>query len=376
MKQTLRTFALNPRNLYFSGFVVVAMLSMLEALRGRHFNFMIFDTATTMFWNGVSPYGGAWKATGLDSFLYAPLFNIFFAPFAFLPDRIAPLAWNIFNFTLWFFAVFTLPEKYTRENKCVTFMFTFLILCTTQLSFQYNVTVASVFLLSFSLLERDRGFAAVVLIMLSGFTKIYGIFQLGLLLCYPRFWRNMGYTLVAGLIFALLPAVRIPVEQLPAYYEEWVNALLAHKDTRVWQTIFYIKPFFDTAPAYMNHIRVGVLLALAALLIYNRKKYGDFEFRAQSLGILTGWVILFSDSSERHTYLIALAGYMLWYWTIVPNRIDRILFWANFVVLTVMPVDLLCPPALMLFVFNTLTLNLWLFTFTWLRMCRRTLFVN
>lgn len=376
MKQALRTFALNPRNLYFFGFIIVLTLSLTEVLRGRHFNFIIFDTATTMFWNGVSPYGEEWKATGLDYFLYAPLFNILFAPFAFLPDKIAPLAWNLFNFTLYFFAVFTLPEKYSRERKCVTFMFTFLILCTTQLSFQYNVTVVSIFLLSFSLLERGQGFAAVLLIMLSGLTKIYGIFQLSLLLCYPRFWRNAGYALAVGLIFAILPVVRIPMEELPAYYESWVNALLSHKDSRVWQTIFYIQPFFDTAPAYMNHIRIGILLILAALLIYNRKKYGDFGFRAQALGILMGWVILFSDSSERHTYLIALAGYMLWYWTIVPKRIDVVLFWANFVVLTVMPVDLLCPPTVMRFVFNTLTLNLWLFSFTWLRMCYRTMVIR
>ena len=50
------------------------------------------------------------------------------------------------------------------------------------------------------------------LILISGFCKIYGIFELALLLCYPKFWRNILFTVLAPgeqrkkLLFTIVPA--------------------------------------------------------------------------------------------------------------------------------------------------------------------------
>ncbi|MDE5694811.1 MAG: DUF2029 domain-containing protein, partial [Alistipes sp.] len=199
-------FFLDPRNLYILGFLLILALSLVEASRGRHRNFMIFAESTKLFWQQTAPYGANWPPAGmrLDYYLYGPLFNVLFTPFAYLPGVLGPAAWNLFNFTLWFAAIFTLP-RFTREEKCKSFLYTFLILACTQLSFQYNVTVGSIFLLAYTLLERDRGFWAVLLIMLSGFTKIYGILQLGLLVCYQPFWRNMTYAVLNGSVLWALP---------------------------------------------------------------------------------------------------------------------------------------------------------------------------
>ena len=187
-------FFLNPRNLYILGALIVLALSFSEVARGRHKNFMIFAESTKLFWDHIAPYGENWTqaAPHLDYFLYGPLFNILFAPFAYLPAWLGPFVWNLFNFSMWFAAIFTLPARFTRDEKCKSFLYTFLILACTQLSFQYNVAVGYMFLFAYSLLERGtKGSAllAVLLILVSGFTIIYGIFQLGLLLCYPRFWN-------------------------------------------------------------------------------------------------------------------------------------------------------------------------------------------
>ena len=185
--QRIRSFFLNPRNLYLLGMLIVLALTFSEVARGRHRNFMIFAESTKLFWQHIAPYGESWSQAmpQLDYYLYGPLFNILFAPFAYLPAWLGPFVWNLFNFTMWFVAIFTLPGRFTRDEKCKSFLYTFLILACTQLSFQYNVAVGYMFLFAYSLLERDKGFWAVLLIMISGFTKVYGIFQLGLLLCTP-----------------------------------------------------------------------------------------------------------------------------------------------------------------------------------------------
>lgn len=364
----LDRFFMNRRNLYLLGFLLTFALSFSEVMRGKHFNFMIFSEATLDFWRGIVPYGSQWAATHHDYYLYGPLFNLLFTPFALLPGWLGPFAWNLFNYTLYFLAIFTLPDRFTVRQKRNTYLYTMLILATTQLSFQYNVAVAYLFVFAFNLLERGRAGWAIALILISGFTKVYGFFQLGLLLCYPRFWRNMGYVAGISAFYFLLPLVNMPGEALLPYYRSWVAGLDVHYGTRVFETFFNIRLLFPTLPSYMHYIQAGVLAALALFLVLCRCKWGDPAFRAQALGILMGYVILFSNAAEKHTYVIALLGYLIWYWSRTPRPLDKLLFWANFIVLVWMPVDVLFPAKWMRFFFDTLDLNQWLFLVTWLRM--------
>lgn len=370
--QRIRSFFLNPRNLYLLGMLIVLALTFSEVARGRHRNFMIFAESTKLFWQHIAPYGESWSQAmpQLDYYLYGPLFNILFAPFAYLPAWLGPFVWNLFNFTMWFVAIFTLPGRFTRDEKCKSFLYTFLILACTQLSFQYNVAVGYMFLFAYSLLERDKGFWAVLLMMISGFTKVYGHFQLGLLLCYPHFWRNVGYALGIGVVLLAAPAVNMPFGELPAYYGKWVAALTEHKSTRTWMNLFYLRPF--GLLRYQMAVQIGVLAALAVGLVANCRKWRQPFFRLAALAVLMGYVILFSNSSEGHTYVITLIAYQFWYWSMkcggALNLLDRIVYWATFVVVVVMPVDVICPMPVMEFFYGW-QLNLWLLLYLWLRIC-------
>ena len=365
-------FFLNPRNLYILGMLLVLALTFSEVARGRQKNFMIFAESTKLFWQHIAPYGENWSqaAPHLDYFLYGPLFNILFAPFAYLPAWLGPFAWNLFNFSMWFAAIFTLPGRFTREEKCKSFLYTFLILACTQLSFQYNVAVGYMFLFAYSLFERDKGFWAVLLMMISGFTKVYGIFQLGLLLCYPHFWRNAAYALLIGAAFLVAPAVNMPFAELPDYYGQWITALAEHKDTRTWMNVFYLRPL--GLLSVRMWVQIGVLALLAAGLAANFRKWKQPFFRLAALAVLMGYVILFSNSSEGHTYVITLIAYQFWYWSMkrgdALNLVDRIVYWATFIIVVVMPVDVLCPPGIMQ-IFYDWQINLWLLVYLWLRIC-------
>ncbi len=156
--------------------------------------------------------------------------------------------------------------------------------------------------------------------------------------------------------------------ELSGYYEHWFNGLAHQKTLRVFHTFFYLKPFFSQPPAWTTIAQIFAIILLAFLVLVNRSKYKDFAFRVQALGILMGWVILFGTSSEYHTYVIALLGYMLWYYSRQPSRIDKILYYSNLIVLGLMPIDLFCPGVVWRFFFLTTTLNIWIFTITWLRM--------
>lgn len=362
-------FFYNRTYLYLLGFLVTLVITFLEVSKGRHHNFIVFAGASRDFWLGISPYSEAWIANNGRFFLYMPDFSILFSPFAMLPSWLGPFAWNIFNFSLFFLSIFNLPAFFSERQKANMFLFTFLILAQSLLSFQYNITVAYIFLFAYSLLERKQYFWAILLIMISGMTKVYGIFQLGLLLCYPQFWRNIGYVVVTGIALFLLPLVKLSPSELLPYYQEWIDILSLHHTSQLFDSIYYVEPFLSLTKPYYRYVQLGALCILAVILLLNRKKYDSWAFRAQALGVLMGWTILFSDAAEKHTYVIALAGYMLWYWSLTERqKIDKIFFWAAFVLLCVVPIDIIIPKPVMNIICYTLWLNVWIFLFIWIRM--------
>jgi hypothetical protein len=117
------------------------------------------------------------------------------------------------------------------------------------------------------------------------------------------------------------------------------------------------------------------LLYLVALL--KQKLFKEsFLHRVQFLGILMIWAILFGVVAERNTYLIAIAGYAMWYSFSQITRIDKILLWLNFVLLGIIPIDLFCPGSVSTFLLTKLNLGIIVFTITWGYMVYKTFISN
>jgi hypothetical protein len=356
---------------YLIGLLFTIFITLKEVICLSYNNFQIFSYGSIDFWKGINPYSD-WNHLSilgrpLDRFLYAPLFSILFTPFAILPRTIGVFCWNIFTYTLYYFSVFTLPDRFSFVKKRFFFFFSALLLFSTLLSVQFNPVIAAIFLFSFTLLEKRQGFWAVLLICLSGFTKLYGIFQIIMLFFYPRFWRNALYALLISIIFFFLPVIRVPINELLNYYHSWIVVIANHLETFQRYSIF--RPLFlfhDSIGPFTGVISFGVLfLILLFTLIKLRLFKESFLHRSQFLGILMGWIILFSTGSERHTYVIAVVGYAIWYSCSNPTRLDKVLLWINLLLLGILPVDLICPWVISNFVLAKLNLGVIVFSVTW-----------
>ena len=88
----------------------------------------------------------------------------------------------------------------------------------------------------------------------------------------------------------------------------------------------------------------------------------------QALAALTGFMILFSDCPETHTYIIALPFYAMAFW-LQPRRtwVDWTLFWLLVVNFCILPTDVLCPAWLHEYIHKTFWLDVYTFFFCWLR---------
>jgi hypothetical protein len=366
------------RSIYFIGFFFALLIALKEVIGLSYNNFQIFSYASVDFWTGINPYSG-WlhlsvRGRPLDNYLYGPLFSILFTPFTLLPGWLGAICWNIFTYTIFFYSVFTLPDQFGFVKKKFIFFYTSLLLLATLLSVQYNPVVAAMFLFSFTLLEKKKGFWAVLLILLSGFTKVYGIFQIVMLLFYPKFWKNALNALLIAVVFLLLPLVKIPVNELAAYYQSWFVKVLVHSDPMLRYSIF--RPlclFFSSIEPYMGIISLSVLLVIISFTFLQLKLFKEsFLHRAQFLGIIMSWAILFSAGSEKHTYVIAVAGYAIWYLSSVHTRLDKVLLWVNFVFLGILPIDIFCPSVISNLILAKLNLGIIIFTITWVIMVYKT----
>lgn len=366
------------KRVYLTGFFFSFLIVLKEVTRLTHNNFQIFSFASLDFWAGVNPYSG-WSHLSLlgkplDLFLYGPLFSILFTPFALMPHWLGAVLWNFFTYSLFFISIFTLPEQFSFIKKRFIFIFSVLTLFCTLLSLQYNPLIAAFFLFSFTLLEKKKGFWAVLIILLSAFTKVYGIFQLAMLLFYPKLWKNILYAVLIGIVFLLLPIVNIPLDGLPAYYHSWVTTVMEHSDASRFYSIYRpVILYFESIEPYMGLTSIGIFLSLFAVTLTKLRVFREsFAYRAQFLGILMAWVILFGLSSERHTYVIAIVGYAIWYLNTENDKLDKVLLWTNFALLGIMPVDIIFPRFLSSIILGKLHLGVIVFAITWFKMVYKT----
>ena len=367
------------RRIYVIGlFFVFISITLKEVILLSYNTFQVFSYGSLDFWAGINPYSD-WNHLSvlgkpLDIFLYGPLFSILFTPFALLPGWFGVICWNIFTYTLFYFSIFTLPDQFSFVKKKFIFLFTAIVLFSDLLSIQFNPVVASLFLFSFTLLEKKQGFLAVILILLSGFIKVYGIFQVAMLLFYPRFWKNALYAVLVGIVLLLLPLIQIPANELVAYYQSWIVTVMNHSDASYFYSIYRpICLFYKFSEPFMGLFSLGVFFVILSFTFFKLKLFKEsFLHRTQFLGIIMSWCILFGLSSERHTYIIAMVGYAIWYLCSIPTRLDKVLLWMNFILLGILQIDLQNSRAVSNLILAKLNPGIIVFAFTWVIMIYKT----
>lgn len=362
----ITAFFSNQRNVFLLGLLVTLVATSLEVFRGRASNYYVYSDAVKCFWDGISPYTMQFVDDHGRYFLYLPPFAVIFAPILLLPQYIGAFAWNVGNYVLMYLAVRTLPEP-LRQHRDRIFLFLLPILLQSVFCYQYNVVVCYIFLFAFTLLEKDKPLWAILLIMVSACTKIYGGIELALLFCYPKVWRNMGFAILCGVVLMLSPLLNLGFDHPLGLYQEMADILATHNSTSDWAGILYTHLLKPVLLPNSRLVQAGVLAVLGAVYLSLIRQRNSFTFRVSALAIVMGFIILFSDAPETHTYIIALTGYQMAFW-LMPSRsrCDWTLYWLLFACFCIIPIDVLCPPAVWHFVRDTLNLDIYIFTLCWL----------
>lgn len=363
-----------PQHVFWLGIVATLVITTMEFLHHGAENYIDFRDATLNFWQGISSYTPEYSSAHGRYFLYTPVFNLLFTPFAFLPFRMGGYAWNLFGYCLFYAGVRLLPTE-LRKHTAQIWLYLLLWIGQTLFCFQFNLPVVAIFVLSFALLERDRAFWAVLLIMLSATCKIYGIVELALLLCYPKFWRNMGYAILTGTALLLLPIVKLGIHGFLPWYQDWLLALTDHHETTgIYYSLIFAQPLRAFALPYMRWFQGAVLLVQGIAFFCARKRWGDLRFRVGALAGLMIYIVIMSEAAEYTTHIISATGFALWYFSKEQHSVfDKVLFWSIWLLWGVMPIDIFCPSPLCNYIHGNLWIGVYVLLIGWCRLLYDTL---
>lgn len=274
-----------------------------------------------------------------DLYKYSPTFSLFFGLFAYLPDVIGMSLWNLLNALVFFAAIWYLP-RLTNKQKGFILLASLIELLTSLQSVQSNGLMAGLLIFAFGFLEREKYKWATLMILLSAFIKIFGIVGFALFLFYPQKLKSIGWAILwTGLLF-FLPVLFVGWDELLLQYQSWEHMLANDHDASIGYSVMgWIKTWFGLTPNKNILVLVGALFFLIPLA--QIRKYKDFSFRLLTLASILIWVVIFNHKAESPTFIIAVSGISIWYFTAKRHWVNTVLFVATIVLTSLSVTDLI-----------------------------------
>jgi len=248
-----------------------------------------------------------------DFYKYSPTFSLFFGIFAWMRDGIGLLLWNFLNCLVFFYALWKLPNVPDKRKSFIG-LFCLIELMTATQNEQSNTLIAGMLILAFAFFEREKFFWGILMIVLTGFIKIFGFAALILLVMYPQKAKNTIYTILIAIGCALLPVIVVPFGVLVDQYKNWGNLLMwDHSGSYGFSVMGWLDSWFKFDANKLVVLFTGALLLCSPLVFYKKNK--EYWFRLFMLSSVLVWMVIFNHKAESPTFIIAVAGVALWYFS-------------------------------------------------------------
>ncbi|WP_412467406.1 glycosyltransferase family 87 protein [Pedobacter sp. KLB.chiD] len=252
-----------------------------------------------------------------DSNHYGPIFSIFIAPFALLPDGLGCILWNIANLAILLWGIYSLPISLNKRtiiawicaHETLTALF----------SFQFNIALTGLILLSFSYLIKKKEIRSAFFIACGTLVKLYGIVGLAFFF----FTKNkLKFILGCFIAFAVLIALPMAISS-PAFvlqsYSDWYHSLAHKNNLNASLTSFQDISLMGIVRRITANINLpNTPFLLGGLILFGLpyiriNQYKNLAFRLMLLASTLIFTVIFSSGSESPTYIIAFAGVAIWF---------------------------------------------------------------
>ncbi|MDQ3017222.1 MAG: hypothetical protein M3R25_10965, partial [Bacteroidota bacterium] len=145
------------------------------------------------------------------------------------------------------------------------------------------------------------------------------------------------------LFFFMLPLLVIEWYQLRFLYFRWNQTLaMDHSSSYGLSVMGWLESWFKIHANKMVVTISGGLLLLSPLILI--KNYKHFHFRLLTICSLLIWIVIFNHKAESPTFIIAMSGVAIWFFSKKPTTIDIILFASAIILTSLSPSDLFPKP--------------------------------
>lgn len=318
MKDKFLKFISNPKYI-FGIYLLVAVLSAIAKLNGgplKYNNYLIFTNVfyNTLHENNIYLH---YPDIHFDSNHYGVFFSILIAPFAMLPDWLGMPLWNVANTLVFLFAIHKLP--FSNQKRAFFAWLCLQEFITAAVSLQFNIALAGLLMLSAIYIYERKETQSAFFIMIGFFVKLYGVAGLSAFFFVKNKVKFIGALIAFGILFIVLPMLLSSSHFGIQSYADWFQSL---SEKNVSNQVLGNRQDFslmgivrrvlgDASISNLTFLIPG--MAVFALPYLRIKQYQNLPFQLLILSSTLLFIVLFSSGSESPTYIIAVAGVMIWF---------------------------------------------------------------
>ena len=244
-------------------------------------------------------------------------FSVLIAPFALLPDWLGMILWNIANTLVFLFAIHKLP--FSNPKKAFFAWLCLQEFITAAVSLQFNIALTGLLMLSAVYIFERKETQSAISIMIGFFVKLYGIAGLSAFFFVKNKWKFILSLIGAGVLFIVLPMLISSPHFGIQSYADWFQSLSEKNSSnqvlgnRQDYSLMGIvrRVLGDASISNLTFLLPG--MAVFALPYLRIKQYKNLPFQLMILASTLLFIVLFSSGSESPTYIIAVAGVMIWF---------------------------------------------------------------
>lgn len=274
-------------------------------------NYLIFKQSFAHLANGKDLYS-LYPDEHWDLYKYSPTFALLFGALAWLPDWLGLLLWNLINAFALFLGVRMLPSLDLKSRNLILLL-SVVELFTSLQNAQSNALIAGLIILAFALMERGHFLWACVLITITAYIKLFGLFAFALCLLYPQRLRMTLYSVGVVVVLGALPLLVVSVPALASHYQQWWQLLQSDYVPNALSLIGVVSAWTSLALNPNAVLLVGLVLFGLPLLRF--ANFAEYKFRLAMLAMVLLWMIVFNHKAESPTFIIAMAGAAVWYFS-------------------------------------------------------------
>lgn len=276
-----------------------------------------------------------------DPYKYSPAFALAFGVLSYLPDTAGLLIWNLLNAFVLFAAIYKLPGIAVKY-KSLMLLTASIELMTCMQSCQSNALIVGLLILAFCMLEKENYLLATLFISLTVFIKLFGIVICLLFIFYPKKWKVTLYMLGWFALLAIIPIVATGYEQLLFLYKSWLTPLgNDHALSNGYSVMGWLHTWFNLNVNKVLALLIGTVLLLLPLIKIS--KYKNYSFRLVMLSFVLVWMVIFNHMAESPTFIVAVAGVVIWFYAQKLTTQNLILLMLTIVFTCLSPTDIFPP---------------------------------